>query len=278
MSQDDLIGPWSEDKLQLLKKYLHAYTVIMQGQSWCRNGYHYVDAFAGTGRPRVRDEARYIDGSPRVALTVRHPFRSYTFIEKTPWRVQRLRDLGQEFPDRDIRIRGGDCNHIITTEITPHIRYERFNRGLIFLDPFSMDTEWSVIEQIAETKALEIFINFPVMALNRTVLPNDPYALTEAQIERMNRFWGSTEWRGDIYEEVPTLFGPVEMKIRRTTGRQLGQLFKQRLETVFPYVTDPLVMSNSKNAPLYGLILAGHKEKAANIVQSIFKRYERLGR
>ena len=278
MKQDDIIGPWSENKLQLLGKYLHAYTVIMQGQSWCRNGYHYIDAFAGTGKARARDEERYIDGSPRVALTVQHPFHSYTFIEKTPWRVDRLRELETEFPDRNIRIHEGDCNHIITTEITPRIRYERFNRGLIFLDPFSMGTEWSTIEQVAGTRALEIFINFPVMALNRTVLPNDPNALTAAQIERMNRFWGTAEWRGDIYKEVPTLFGPLEMKIQRTTGQRLGQLFKKRLEEVFPYVTVPLVMTNSKNAPLYCLIFAGHNPTGARIIRDIFKRFQRLGR
>jgi hypothetical protein len=51
-----------------------------------------------------------------------------------------------------------------------------------------MDVEWSTIEQIADTQALEIFVNFPVMALNRTVLPNDPNALTEDQVKRMNRF------------------------------------------------------------------------------------------
>ena len=278
MNQDDIIGPWSEDKLQLLEKYLHAYTTIMQGQRWCRNGYHYIDAFAGTGKPRARDEERYIDGSPRVALTIQYPFHSYTFIEKTPWRVQRLQELVEEFPDQDIRIREDNCNHVITTEITPRIRYERFNRGLIFLDPFGMDTEWSTIEQIAETRALEIFMNFPAMALNRTVLPNDPNALTEAQIERMNRFWGSTEWRGDIYEKVPTLFGPVEMKFHRTTGQRLGRLFKKRLEEVFSHVTDPLVMTNSKNAPLYCLIFAGHNSTGAKIVREIFQRYEQLGR
>jgi three-Cys-motif partner protein len=277
MDQEDVIGPWSENKLQLLKKYLHAYTVIMRGQEWCRNGYHYIDAFAGTGRSRARDEERYIDGSPRVALTIQHPFHSYTFIEKTTWRVQRLRELVDEFPDRHIRICEGDCNHIITTEITPRIRFERFNRGLIFLDPFGMDAEWSTVEQIAETRALEIFMNFPVMALNRTVLSNDPNALTGAQIERMNRFWGGAEWRDEIYEEIPTLFGPVEMKIHRTTGQRLGRLFKKRLKTVFPHVTDPLVMTNSRNAPLYCLIFAGHKQKAANIVRDIFQRYERLG-
>lgn len=121
-------------------------------------------------------------------------------------------------------------------------------------------------------------MNFPVMALNRAVLPNDPNALTAAQIERMNRFWGSTEWRGDIYEKVQTLFGPVEMKIRHTTGRRLGRLFKTRLEEVFPHVTDPLVMTNSKNAPLYCLIFAGHNPTGAKIVWDIFQRYERLGR
>ena len=134
--QNDTIGPWSEDKLQLLRKYLDVYTSIMRGQKWCREGYHYIDAFAGTGRPRARDEERYVDGSPRVALSTQHPFDSYTFIEKTPWRVQRLRELENEFPDRDIRVREGNCNHIIITEIVPYIRYKNFNRGLIFLDPF----------------------------------------------------------------------------------------------------------------------------------------------
>jgi len=81
MSQEDTIGPWSEDKLDLLKKYLNAYTAIMHGQKWCQRGYHYIDAFAGTGAPRARDEERYIDGSPRVALTIQNPFYSYTFIE-----------------------------------------------------------------------------------------------------------------------------------------------------------------------------------------------------
>lgn len=277
MSLDDTIGPWSEDKLELLREYLNAYTRIMQNQSWCRNGYHYIDAFAGTGRPRARDEDRYIEGSPRVALTIQYPFRSYTFVEKEPWRVQRLQKLQNEFPDQDIRICPEDCNHVITTEITPRVRYEYFNRGLIFLDPFSMNTEWTTIEQIAETKALEIFMNFPVMALNRTTLPNDPYALTEPHIQRMNRFWGTTEWRSDIYEQVQTLFGPVEMKIHSTTGQRLGNLFKKRLEQAFPFVTEPLVMTNSRNAPLYCLIFAGHNSTGAKIVQGIFRRYERLG-
>jgi three-Cys-motif partner protein len=146
------------------------------------------------------------------------------------------------------------------------------------MDPFGMDLEWSTVERIAETSALEIFLNFPVMALNRAAQPNAPHTLTNSQIERMNRFWGSNDWRDDIYEEQPTLFGnSVEIKISRTTGQRLGELFKQRLHKAFPCVSEPLVMTNSKNAPLYCLMLAGYKEKGQKIVEDIFKRYKRLG-
>lgn len=278
MSQTDEVGPWSEDKLRLLGKYLHAYTLIMQGQNWCRNGYHFIDAFAGTGKPRARDEERYIDGSPRVALSIQYPFSSYTFIEKEPWRVERLRSLEQQFPERRIQIIQADCNQVLANDIVIRIRYEYFNRGLVFLDPFGMNLEWSTIRKIAETRALEVFMNFPVMTLNRTVLTNDPNALTATQIDRMNRFWGSVDWRDDIYEHVDTLFGPVEAKVRPTSGKRLGQLFKKRLNEVFSHVTDPLVMVNSRNAPLYCLIFAGHNTTGAKIMQDIFKGYQVLGR
>jgi three-Cys-motif partner protein len=278
LNQEDTIGAWSEDKLELLRKYLEAYVTIMRGQSWCRNGYHYVDAFAGTSRPMARDEgeARYIDGSPRVALTIKYPFSSYTFIELEPRRVERLQELRIEFSELDIRISQGDCNEIITNNIVTRIRYENFNRGFVFLDPFAMNLVWSTIQQIADTKALEVFINVPIMAMNRTGLPNDPEHLTPAQIERNNSFWGSEDWRNEIYEVRPTLFGPREYKIQPTTAQRLSTLYKDRLTQVFPYVTDPLVMRNSTGQPIYCLIFAGHNKTGADITRTIFKKYERL--
>jgi three-Cys-motif partner protein len=270
------IGRWSEDKLSLLGKYLDAYTKIMKGQIWCRNGYHYIDAFAGTGRPKAKDEERYVNGSPRVALKISHPFRSYIFIEKENWRVDKLKGLQAEFPNLNIRIKQGDCNTIIVNEIVTQIRFENFNRGIIFLDPFGMDIEWETIEGIASTRALEIFLNFPVMAINRSVLVKEAYKFNPGQIERMNRFWGSSDWRDDLYEEDPTLFGPEIKKIPQT-GKSLGKLFTSRLNEVFPEVSEPLVMINSKNAPLYCLIFAGHKESGKKIAQNIFSRFERLG-
>jgi len=270
------IGRWSEDKLSLLRKYLEAYTKIMKGKAWCRNGYHYIDAFAGTGKPKAKDEERYIDGSPRVALKISPPFRSYIFIEKEDWRVGKLKELQDEFPNCNIEIKQGDCNTIIVNEIVTEIRFENFNRGIIFLDPFGMDIEWETIERIANTRALEIFLNFPVMAINRSVLTKKAWKLTPGQIARMNRFWGSPDWRDDLYEEEPTLFGPKIKKIPQT-GKSLGELFRSRLNKMFREVSDPLVMTNSNNAPLYCLIFAGHEKVGKKIVQDIFALYERLG-
>ena len=89
----DEVGRWALCKLRFLQNYLGAYTTIMKEQNrWCR-GYHYVDANAGSGRPKLRDEEVYIDGSPRVALSITHPFTSYTFIDLVPWRLQRLEAL-----------------------------------------------------------------------------------------------------------------------------------------------------------------------------------------
>ena len=47
------VGPWAQEKLDCLRKYLHAYTTILSKQRWPK-GYFYIDAFAGTGRSKVR--------------------------------------------------------------------------------------------------------------------------------------------------------------------------------------------------------------------------------
>lgn len=272
----DVIGKWSVEKLDLLSKYLNAYTNIMQAQTWCRNGYYYIDAFAGSGKPKSKDEERYVDGSPLVALKIKKPFKSYIFIEKEDWRVKKLQRLKTEFKNASIEIKQGDCNKVIIDTIVPNIRYENFNRGIIFLDPFGMDLDWTTIQKVAETRALEIFLNFPVMAINRSILLNNPDKLTEERIEKMNVFWGSKDWMGDIYKETPDLFEEKRIEKVSQTGETLGSFFQKRLKEAFPEVTFPLVMKNSLNAPLYCLFFAGHNKTGKKIAESIFKGFEKL--
>jgi len=267
--QVDEVGPWARRKLELLGKYLDAYTTIMKGEMWCQ-GYHYVDAFAGSGRPKVRGEEVFIDGSPRVALNSRHPFTSYTFIEQDPWRLAQLDQLRREFSEASIHVLEGDSNNLIVSRLTPYITYEQRRRGVAFLDPYRMNLDWSTVAAIAETRALEVCINVPTMSLNREVLLNDPSKLTAWQIDAMTRFWGADSWREAIYEEIPSLFfGPVERKIVPTKARHLGDLYRGRLHSVFPHVSKLLVIRNTTGQPIYGLVFAGPNRTGCKIANEL---------
>src|SRR5690348_11345557 len=55
-AKPDEIGPWSEEKLQLLGSYLKAYSDIMNAKKreWLQR-YHYIDAFAGSVYPKPKE-------------------------------------------------------------------------------------------------------------------------------------------------------------------------------------------------------------------------------
>ena len=51
MEKDDMIGRWSLEKLDLLKKYLLAYVTVLKKQVSIK-GYEYIDGFAGQEDPK----------------------------------------------------------------------------------------------------------------------------------------------------------------------------------------------------------------------------------
>lgn len=270
--QIDEVGHWAQRKLELLSDYLHPYTTIMKGQKWCK-GYHYVDAFAGSGRPKLREVQRFIDGSPRIALNVQHPFTSYTFIEQEPRRVAQLHALAAEYPAATILVRQADCNDVLANEVAPSITFASHQRAVVFLDPFTMNLDWATIAALAATGAIEIFMNVPTMAVNRGVLYNDTTKVTPEKVERMDRFWGSGDWQEAIYEDVTNLFGEViERKVSPTTAKRLGTLYCDRLRTVFPFVSDMAVMKNTTGQPIYCLVFAGHNKTGNKIATELVRK------
>lgn len=271
----DVIGRWSEKKLELLRQYLEAYTTIMQAKTkeWCK-GFYYIDAFAGTGKPKAKGEERFVEGSPICALKIKNPFNEYWFIERSNWRIARLESLKRQFPNKIIHIEKGDCNKILREKIFPIFSYKSYKRAFLFLDPFGMQIDWEVIQEAAKQKTIEILLNLPVMAINRS-LPKDPSQLTKGRIDYLNRFWGGSGWKGIIYVESRNLFGPITIR-KKYDARALSEIYKKnKLNTVFPQVSFPLEMRNSKNSPLYCLFYAGHYETAKKIVEDVFKRSQK---
>lgn len=246
-------------------------TVMNQQRSWCRGGVHYIDAFSGSGRPKARDEDRFIKGSPQIALDQDPPFDSYTFIELSGWRADRLRALQDEYPSRRVRIIEGDCNDVIRRVVTSRFRGQRDKRGFVLLDPFGTQLEWETIADIASTGSLETIINFPTMGCNRAGLPKDPDALTDRNRRIMNRVWGDESWYDLLYEERRGLWDIHVVKRAPTSALKLGQLFRARLLDVFGHVSEPRVICNAHNVPIYCLMFAGHNKTGAKIADYVLK-------
>jgi hypothetical protein len=92
----------------------------------------------------------------------------------------------------------------------------------------------------------------------------------------MTRFWGPG-WDADFFEETFDLFGETRIDLKPQSARQVGNLYRKRLQEVFPFCTVPVVLRNSMKAPLYGLVFAGHKEAGLNIAKSIFDKFDKMG-
>jgi three-Cys-motif partner protein len=186
-----------------------------------------------------------------------------------------LQQLKAEFPDRDIRIVEEDSNQFITREITPRIHYRSQRRAFAFIDPFSTHVDHDTIRQIAETGAIEIFLHFPTMAINRSQLHNKiEVDVNGADGDAMDRIWGSHGWHDYLYQQQPDLFGGVwDVKKRRTGSSFLSRLFvEKRLKPLFPFVTDPILIANLHGADIYSLIFAGHNKTGAIIADYVFHK------
>lgn len=288
------VGPWAADKLDRLGKYLNAYTMIMRKQRWCK-GYYYIHAFAGPGAHQLKSRQRparhvkqmlfdtaaygqsppeqqeFLAGSPKVALDLECPFSCYVFIEKDAKRIAELERLKDAYRGtRRIVLRKRECNEYLLAKVAsnPEIDWRRY-RALVFLDPFGMQVPWATLEALAATKAIEVFLNFPVgMAIQRFLL-RKPEKFTQTQRDKLDAYFGSSEWYNRLYQRRPTLFGDeTEEKVEKS-GETLVKWYRDRLRKTFGFASKAALIRNSHGGHLYYLLLASPKKVAVTIFNKI---------
>lgn len=284
-------GDWTSDKLERVRKYLCAYTTIFKKN--VRASYFttiYVDAFAGTGQ-RVEaagrgkpvattqedesdsDAEALQKGSARIALEVDPPFDRYVFIEKHAKRVKELETLRREFSDKApaIQVERADANEYLKqwceqTDWQQH-------RAVVFLDPYGMQVDWATIEAVAATKAIDLWLLFPLgVAVNRLLTKNEPPPKNWA--DALTRFFGNEEWKEEFYPKKTerTLFGDEETERKEASFERIGRFFLKRLKTTFAQVVpNPLILANSKGVPIYLLCFAAGNAKGAPTAVKIAK-------
>lgn len=284
-------GSWTERKLTVLAGYLQSYTTALKNKPTAENPFPkaFIDAFAGTGSrsarreddppgqrrlvfPDLADEEpqRLLDGSPRIALQTQPPFDSFIFIEQDPERCRQLEKLKSEFPSHrdDIDIRQGDANEEIRALCR---KYWSFHRAVLFLDPYGMQVEWTTIEAIASTRAIDLWLLFPLgIGVNRLLTRSGD--IPKGWRRRLDLLLGTDDWYDQLYEVEtnPTLFGSDEERVVKATTETIGRLFIDRLKEIFPGVAEqPGVLRNSVNNPLYLLCFAAANERGAPIALNI---------
>ena len=263
-------GPWSEVKLDILKRYAVEYSKILSSQRNPSFFHVYIDAFAGAGFHLSERTGEMVLGSPLNALLVRPPFREYHLIDLDGDKITGLKQfLGDR---KDVFLHKGDCNQVLLQDVFPNVLREDFRRGLCLLDPYGLTFDWRVIQRAGEMQSLDIFINFPIYDININVVHRDPQTVLPLHIERMNTYWGDESWRDVAYEKSRGLFGDMEEKV---TNRRFAEAFRERLKKIagFQKVPQPLAMRNSKNSVVYYLFFASHKDTAENIVRYIFDTF-----
>lgn len=138
-------------------------------------------------------------------------------------------------------------------------------RAVVFLDPYGMQVDWSLIERLAETRAIDLWILFPLgQAVIRLLKRKEPPP--EEWADALTRIFGTGKWRDAFYPKraQATLFGDKDLYSRDADFDRVGRFFVERLKTVFAGVAEnPLPLRNSRNVPLYLLCFASGNPRGA---------------
>jgi three-Cys-motif partner protein len=282
-------GPWTEIKLEAIEYYLRCYTpALSRGKRpfdlW------YIDAFAGTGsrthervagglieRQPLELVTETLDGSARRALGVTPPFQHFRFIEEDADRCAALGRLKADFPQADIEVIRGDANTVLKALCgnRPWNEGQRSSsRGVVFLDPYAMDVEWTTLQALARTQLLDVWYLFPLQAVVRQ-LAHDLRGVgpKEAKLDLTL----SEKWR-DLYELQPArtdLFDNLEQTSRRTPNKMaIEGWFKRQLASSFAYVSQPLPILTRPGMQTFSLFLCvSNPSRAACDLAKKFVRY-----
>jgi three-Cys-motif partner protein len=260
-------GDWTVDKLERVGKYLEAYQIALKNKAFYRI---YIDAFAGTGynRPKKHKDSQelsfpefeeekaktFFDGSARIALKVEPPFHLYTFIEKNPKRFAELEKLKVDFPSRNIVLEKAEAN-VYLKNLCQQSWDNR--RAVLFLDPFGMQVTWDTIEAIARTEAIDLWLLFPLMAVNR-LLKTDGN-IPDSWRKRLDYMFGDSAWYDEFYKpKTQPSFLEMETGRQKTANFEaIEEYFVRRLKTAFSAVADnPLRLTTPTGNPLFLLCFA----------------------
>lgn len=145
-------------------------------------------------------------------------------------------------------------------------------RGVLFLDPFATEVEWTTLQRIASLNALDTWILFPVSAVAR-MLPaaRRPDDISPLWASRLTSVFGDERWR-NLYSEDPqrNLFGESRSIRERGVDGLLG-IYKENLAGLFGdrFLRESRRLVSSTESPLFEFMFCVGNPNAINLAKGI---------
>jgi three-Cys-motif partner protein len=248
------VGRWSGDKLHYFREYLGLFSNAIHEKFPTR---HYVDLFGGPGRCRFDDDSGEIDGSPLLALSVRHPFSKYHFVDTGPAALDALkRRIELRGIAADVAFYQSDANDVVDSL---RATIPEAALSVVVADPTGLDLRFEALERLVNGRRMDLIYLFPEgMAAKRNLekfLPKSVSALDEVL--------GSREWRRRVPARLPDTDG-VDQNHWELVGRPIVEVLRQQLGRLgyreVSLGSEVLVRSTVRNLPLYYLVFASKHE------------------
>jgi three-Cys-motif partner protein len=256
-------GWWTEAKLEILRKYLHAFNLA----STTARATVYLDLFAGRTTHTRPDTAERHDGSTTIALATSPPFSRLVFWELEPTASQLGAELCAAHPnDNRWHVVPGDSNATIDEGLS-RASDLRWAPTFAFIDPKGLDVAWTTLERLASWRRgrtkVEMWLLLPEPAMERVL--------------------GLTGVRGrNTAEQMTSLYGcedGVAIHERRRNGEYSAQrtraeyvnLLRWRLQHDLGYkITHPLTLTNATGSPVYTMVFATDHPAGGGIMHDIY--------
>lgn len=267
-------GNWTEAKMEIVVDYAKAYLTIMNKQAWAKT--LYFDGFAGSGLIGIDENNEFIKGTALRILDIQQPkpFDIYYFVEKDEKHKLSLQaKIEADYFGKNAHVVQADCNSKLI-DMASYLKSNGNYRALAFIDPYGMTVNWKSIEAL-KGLGIDLWILVPTgLGVNR-LLKNDRN-IPEAWLIKLEQFLGLS--RNEILDHfysptiTSTLFGnETIINKEKSTIQKIGNLYTQRLKTVFEFVSESFVMRNSTNSIMYHFMMATNNKSALKLANDIVK-------
>lgn len=258
-------GYWTRGKLDVLRRYLDAYTTASKGLP----ERIYLDAFAGEPNNEERLTGMSIDGSARIALSIDDPpFTRVRLFEQERTAAALEAALRADFPDRDLKVHGGDCNERIPDALA-ELSNLSWAPTFAFVDPNGHEAEWRSLKALSQFRPAhltktELFLLFAAPMFTR-LLRVDGTPVRPEDETAIEALFGTSEWR-HIYE------ARLARELEPSQARdEYLNLMRWRLERQLGYRwTHPLEVRNERGQIIYHMIFATDHEAGDRIMRNIY--------